>query len=1182
MAPAARSIVAKFSLMTKDIPIKMSSITKLERDGSNYRHWELDFLSYIGFIPDVVDYVTEEKGEESSADYKQDFADVVNCIIHWNIDRELSLSLQGINSPFARMEELRKQFSGVSFAARQTALKELCTMVYNPKLTAFDKHVMDMRAKRDHMARIGVNISDDVFGLFLSNSVPSDFPNIASTFENRILGDEGHVVTSSDVMRAMGAADVAYRRQSSVKEVLKVSVKPRFGGGGQETRSCYWCDIKGHTIRECKKKKEHDRLKGTSSTTSKPESKVVKAAEVEADMAEAGFAPWDDPTEVTVSPLDMSIESDYGVFDTGATHAVFNSRRHFTSFRKTGEIPVKMADGSRGGMITGVGSVEIEFFDGDGSCLKLAKVYLCEQMKHNLISGVAIYDDSMKFATDTSGLYITSKSGERVNAGRMGRKWVFRVCGTGVSAYISESYSLWHQRLGHPSERVLRQMVARQSCNGLPEKLSSTVPCEICADAKSTKSSSLSSTLRTYDAPLQLVVEDLCGPFQEKSVGGASYFLQIRDAHTTFVKIYTINNKYDVTSLVKRYIAEAERLTGFKVIRWRNDGGGEFMNAELSENLSKLGIVVEKTLPYFHEQAGVIERSNQTIQSIMRCVLFGSDLPKSFWAMAVAAAGYLHNRTINTNTGTVTPQEMFMKVKPQVDNLRIFGSWAWVHIPVEKRKKLDHRAQKAQFVGYLAGSKGWTFWDPSSNTFLESAHARWLSEDGDTQHTPMTEANSVPEPDRHGTLSKILNAAECVEGQLLEALEVTYELDDGDITRSVREQDQLVAEIFAMAAGLSQKIPRSYKAAMKSEDSGLWREACEREINMLRRMKVWEETDLPAGKRAVSSKWVLGKKHDANGVVTKYKARFVVRGFDQREGIDFHETFAPTARFASLMIIFAIAVKKGWPLRGFDVVSAYPHSPIDEEIYIEPPDGFPCSTTGKVLLLRRALYRTKQAARCWWKFFSKVLTGMGCAFCVGDQSLYVLRYKSDVAILWIHVDDGQLCGSSLEIFSYIKRALEKSFDLVWQEKVEQIVGIKVEHKEEGLFLSQPHLTENLIRDRGFSHSSASTPMVAGLQLETAAAGSVPVDASQYLSIIGSLSYLAVGTRADIAYAVNYLARFSACPQKDHWTALKHLLRYLNATKNDGLWFKYGDVNGQLEVFCDANWGGKPLDPRTGM
>lgn len=85
--------------------------------------------------------------------------------------------------------------------------------------------------------------------------------------------------------------------------------------------------------------------------------------------------------------------------------------------------------------------------------------------------------------------------------------------------------------------------------------------------------------------------------------------------------------------------------------------------------------------------------------------------------MAVVAAAYLHNRTVNTNTDSKTPQELFLNIKPQVDNLRVFGSWAFVHVPVERRKKLDDRAVKMCFVGYLAGSKGWKFWNPVDNGF---------------------------------------------------------------------------------------------------------------------------------------------------------------------------------------------------------------------------------------------------------------------------------------------------------------------------------------------------------------------------------------------------------------------------------------------------------------------------------
>lgn len=381
-----------------------------------------------------------------------------------------------------------------------------------------------------------------------------------------------------------------------------------------------------------------------------------------------------------------------------------------------------------------------------------------------------------------------------------------------------------------------------------------------------------------------------------------------------------------------------------------------------------LGIKLEKTLPYFHKQAGVGERSNRTIQSIMRCILFGSELPRNFWSLAVASAAYLHNRTVNTNTGDKIPQELFLRIKPQVDNLRIFGSWVFVHVPVKKRKKLDDQAVKMRFVGYLEESKGWRFWNTVDNTYMESAHARWLVEDENAARTAVEPSRSEPIPDRPSSISKLLNSVGCDTDVLLQALEVSYDLNDASISKQIREQDLLVQEVEAMAAGISQKLPRTYNAAMKSEESELWLKACQREIATLVSMGVWDEVSLPVGKRSVSSKWVFNRKCDANGAVTKYKARFVVRGFDQREGIDFQEAFAPTARFALLMIMFAVSVKKRWHMRGFDVVSAYPHSPIDEEIFVDPPQGFPCKTEGMVLKLKKALYGTKQAARCWWEW----------------------------------------------------------------------------------------------------------------------------------------------------------------------------------------------------------------------
>lgn len=140
----------------------------------------------------------------------------------------------------------------------------------------------------------------------------------------------------------------------------------------------------------------------------------------------------------------------------------------------------------------------------------------------------------------------------------------------------------------------------------------------VCAHAKLTKSSAIGPSFRVHDCVFHLVVTDLCGPFQVKSIGGAQYFLQIRDVFLKFARVTPLINKYCATGVIKRYVAEVERLTGSKPLSWRNNAEGQFLNKELEIFFLEHGISLEKTLRYFHEHEGIIECTQGTIQYIMR------------------------------------------------------------------------------------------------------------------------------------------------------------------------------------------------------------------------------------------------------------------------------------------------------------------------------------------------------------------------------------------------------------------------------------------------------------------------------------------------------------------------------------------------------------------------------------
>lgn len=142
--------------------------------------------------------------------------------------------------------------------------------------------------------------------------------------------------------------------------------------------------------------------------------------------------------------------------------------------------------------------------------------------------------------------------------------------------------------------------------------------------------------------------------------------------------------------------------------------------------------------------------------------------------------------------------------------------------------------------------------------------------------------------------------------------------------------------------------------------------------------------------------------------------------------------------------------------------------------------------------------------------------------------------------------------------------------------MEQIVGIIIDQIEKGIFLSQPTLSHSILESNGFTKSRASTPMATNIKLEMVSGMSGGIDLSNYFSILGSLSYLAIGTWPDLSFYVNYLARFSSSPVDTHWMALKHLLRYLNGTLNDGILFEFGHGGMDLVTYCGKLGGGGGL------
>jgi len=270
---------------------------------------------------------------------------------------------------------------------------------------------------------------------------------------------------------------------------------------------------------------------------------------------------------------------------------------------------------------------------------------------------------------------------------------------------MENQLALWHQRLGHPSFKIV-QMLLDISGKCTSDELNKV--CKICEKSKQTRDKfSLCDhqALNIFD----LIHCDLWGPYKTPSCCGASYFLTIVDDCSRAVWIYLLKEKTEVSVTLKKNFTLVERQYNKCVKMVRFDNGTEFMC--LKQYFMQQGILHQTSCVGTPQQNGRVERKHRHILNVSRSLRFEGKLPLKFWGECVLTAGYLINLTPSSILKGKSRYEVIHRCAPSYAHLRVFGSLCYAHNQSRQRDKFDSRSRKCVFVRYPFGQKGWKLFD---------------------------------------------------------------------------------------------------------------------------------------------------------------------------------------------------------------------------------------------------------------------------------------------------------------------------------------------------------------------------------------------------------------------------------------------------------------------------------------
>jgi hypothetical protein len=655
--------------------------------------------------------------------------------------------------------------------------------------------------------------------------------------------------------------------------------------------------------------------------------------------------PWEDTSAVqTINREAMFIGEDLmttWVIDSGATHHLTPYRHILNNIRPLDEV---MTFGTADRVVRletkEVGDVHVRLENGNRVVVR--DVFHVPKSRVSLLSLSRLLKMGWKANLEDRGGTISKDEVGQVTLTKKGPLWITHIGDITHNAFTTSlsrrsPLAKEHERLGHMGkERLMELAKAGKLKEGYetyrndPFKTANCITCQVAKFSRPPKND-LAPLLMGNGAGVGLDV-DLAGPYNESRDGYTYLFVGI-ERWSQIALAVPLESKAEAADVIMQTVYKLEKQLGERVRVIRSDGGGEFENERLQEFCEIAGIQRYVSPRYTPELNGAAERMVRTFKEMIASLLCDAGLTADYWSYAARHAMVLWLKTRYRDG--ISAWTRWTGRADGIESIRKFGSRCVAQIPRQLRvgaDPTDYKGQQGTILGQDLRTSGWIVLLDGSERSVNSRDVTIINEPrgitatdvgnsfeklraieqderkataGERRARPTNDPEEVPNQTPSRKSTQRLKPSWAIEMQPEKrAIEVPeVDVNSPRLTRSQRAT--MVASEMALLTDGGSTIhePRTYHDAITCPDQAKWKTAMKAELDNIGAKKTWKVTDLPAGRRAIGCKWVYKVKQDADGKITKYKARLVAQGFSQVPGVDFEETFAPVGRMTSLRII---------------------------------------------------------------------------------------------------------------------------------------------------------------------------------------------------------------------------------------------------------------------------------------